>query len=530
MAEKSSEMVEIPLNDETGGVTAASRGPGAVLADTPTPAAAGANKDHAAPHVYPKFSPIREGILVFTLMFAQIITQAAVAQGLMPLNNIGETFGVSEITTLSWSIAAYSLTVGTFILCAGRLGDLYGHKKMYIFGFAWLVLWSLLSGFSHYTDFIFFAICRGFQGIGPAFLLPNALAIIGRSYPPGVKQTMLFSLFGACAPSGFVFGAVFTSIMSQYVSWEWTYYLGAIVCALVGVICIFVIPSDEGPELRTGSFDGWGAVLGVSGLILVNVAWNQGPNVGWTTPYTYILLIIGALLLGGFFFAETKASHPLIPASVFNVKTSLALACIACGWGAFGIWIFFLLQMQLTLRELSPLLVTAQASPVVISGLVASGVTGFLLTKRVPVAIVMLFAMSAFLAAGLLLATMPVDQIYWAQTFVSFVVAPFGMDMSFPAATIMFSASVPREHQGMVASLVTTVVNYSISLALGFAGTVVLYTSPGQSEADLTAAIHNAAFMGVGLSGLGVILASIACSIELVEYLRKKTKGSSPEP
>ena len=450
-------------------------------------------------------------------MYAQIITQAGVAQGLLPLTYIGATFGVTELAILSWSAAGYSLSVGTFILCAGRLGDIYGHKRIYLLGFAWFILWSILTGLSHYTDFIFYSICRGFQGIGPAFLLPNAMAIIGRSYPPGTRQTMIFALFGACAPSGFGFGALFSALLAQKASWEWTFYVCAMVSAGVAVLCVVVIPADEGPGDRTESFDYWGAALGVSGLVLFNVAWNQGPNVGWTTPYTYILLIVGVLLLAGFFVAESKVTHPLIPTDVLTRQTALALACIACAWGAFGIWIFYLFQMLLFLRRLTPLLAFAQFSPAMISGLVAAVLTGYLISKGVTVAIIMFFAMCAFLASSLLLATMPVDQTYWAQTFVCFVIAPFGMDMSFPAATIMFSTSVPRHHQGMAASLVTTVINYSISLALGIAGTVVAYTSPGQSDAALTTAVHNAAFLGVGLSGLGVACACVASVFEILE-------------
>ena len=488
-------------------------------------AATPAENTGEAPHVYTKFSRPHEVVLVFCLMFAQLITQAGVAQGLLPLTYIGDSFGVTSVSTLSWSVAGYSLTVGTFILCAGRLGDIFGHKKMFLFGFLWIVVWTLLTGLSSYSNFIFFCICRGFQGVGAAFLLPNAMAIIGRSYPPGTKQTMVFSLFGACAPSGFGLGAVFSSLLAQKASWEWTFYLGAVVSAAVGVLSFFVVPSDEGSEQRAESFDYWGAVLGISGLILVNVAWNQGPNVGWTAPYTYVLLILGALLLAAFLFAELKVAHPLISLSLFNKKTGLALTCIACGWGTFGIWIFYLFQMLLVLREDTPLLTTAQFSPAIISGFIASGVTGFLLSRRVPVGVVMIFAMSAFLASSLLLATMPVNQTYWAQTFVSFVIAPFGMDMSFPAATIMFSTAVPRKYQGMAASLVSTVVNYSISIALGMAGTVVAYTSPGQSEPELTTAVHYAAYLAVGLSGLGVFCSVVATFVEISE----RTRGNNME-
>jgi len=118
---------------------------------------------------------------------------------------------------------------------------------------------------------------------------------------------------------------------------------------------------------------------------------------------------------------------------------------------------------------------------------------------------------------------MPVDQTYWAETFVSFVIGPFGMDMSFPAATIMFSTSVERKHQGMVASLVTTVVNYSISIALGIAGTVVTYTSPGESIEELITAVHHAAYVGIGLSGVGVVVAVGATILEIIEHRNSKS-------
>ena len=81
----------------------------------------------------------------------------------------------------------------------GRLGDMYGHKKIFLVGSIWFGVWSLIAGFSVYSGTILFSICRGFQGIGPALMVPNALAIAGRSFE-GQKKNIVFSLFGACAP------------------------------------------------------------------------------------------------------------------------------------------------------------------------------------------------------------------------------------------------------------------------------------------------------------------------------------------
>ncbi|KAH0009298.1 hypothetical protein KCU78_g10800, partial [Aureobasidium melanogenum] len=118
---------------------------------------------------------------------------------------------------------------------------------------------------------------------------------------------------------------------------------------------------------------------------------------------------------------------------------------------------------------------------------------------------IMLIAMVAFLVGSTLVAFMPVDQIYWAQAFVAVIIMPWGMDMSFPSGTILLSNSMPREQQGMAASVVNTVVNYSISLSLGIAGTVDSNINGGGN--DVLRGYRGALYLGVGLSGFGLLLA-----------------------
>ncbi|KAL4993139.1 hypothetical protein BDV10DRAFT_190253 [Aspergillus recurvatus] len=114
-----------------------------------------------------------------------------------------------------------------------------------------------------------------------------------------------------------------------------------------------------------------------------------------------------------------------------------------------------------------------------ISSLIAAFATGYLMSRIRP-AWIMCMSLSAFTLGTVLIAIAPVHQTYWALTFVSLVVIPWGMDMSFPAATLMLSNAVKNEHQGLAASLVTTVVNYSISLSLGFAGTIESQITSGR--------------------------------------------------
>lgn len=386
-------------------------------------------KHGSAPDNVPGYQKVAA---IAILCMSQLLTQAGLGQSIAPLHIIGDDIGSKTPGELSWHAAAYSLTVGTFILIAGRLGDVYGHRLMVIIGFLWYALWSLICGFSAYSGQILYDICRAFQGIGPSILLPNSVAILGNMFPPGMKKNITFSFFGAAAPNGFILGALFASIFAGFVWWPWAYWVMAIVCFALAVLTFLIVPiqeSDRNRRTRTvekGELDPWGSITGVAGLVLVNLAWNQGPVVGWTNPYTYILLIVGIAILCLFFFIESRAAHPVVPLKALNMDTAFVLGCIAAGWSSFGIWVFYTWQLAEVLRGYSPLSAVAQFVPAGISGLTAAFSVSYLLGWIGP-HYIMMAAMVAFTVGLILVGTAPVDQIYWAQTFVSIVVTPWGM-------------------------------------------------------------------------------------------------------
>lgn len=149
-------------------------------------------------------SPIREFLFVGLLCCAQIVTQAGLVNTLNILHIIGDDLGMHDPGVLSWCIAGYSLTVGTFILLSGRFGDLFGFKPMIVIGFSWYAITNVAAGCSVYVDGsggqVLFIFARVLGGIGPAILLPNALGLLGATYDEGRRKDMIFSLFGSCAP------------------------------------------------------------------------------------------------------------------------------------------------------------------------------------------------------------------------------------------------------------------------------------------------------------------------------------------
>ena len=445
------------------------------------------------------------------------------------LHQIGGSYGVTNPGQLSWLVAGYSLTVGTFILFSGRLGDAFGYKLMLLIGLSWFSIWSMVAGLAVYSNYVLFVFSRVFQGIGPAIALPNALAIFGASYPPGHRKAMVFSFFGASAPVGAMVGTVIGSVL-ELAWWPWVLWALSITLAIITVVGYFVIPSPPRKtvltlDLRTlvTELDIAGAVVGCTGLVVFNFAWNQAPLAGWDAPEVIATLVIGLVLLGAFFYIEAKwAKRPLLPFDAVNADVAFVLGAVACGWATFGVWTLYFLQILQQIRHLSPLLSSAWFSPVAIAGVIAAVATGKLLGPlKTPPPVVMTMALLAFAVGDILAATAPVHQVYWAQTFVSVIIMPFGMDMSFPAATLILSDAVKKEHQGIAASLVNTVVNYGISLGVGFAGTVEVHVNNGgRTEEDLLKGFRGALYLGIGLAGLGLVI----CLAFLEKEYRRRRK------
>ncbi|KAL9064388.1 MAG: hypothetical protein Q9161_008900 [Pseudevernia consocians] len=455
----------------------------------------------------------KEILFVGLISSAQFTTQVGLGQCLTILHVIGDNYGISNPGELSWLIAAYSLTVGTFILVAGRLGDVYGYKRMLIIGFSWFSVWSMIAGLAVYSNHVLFTFARVFQGVGPAICLPNALAILGATYAPGPRKAMVFAIFGATAPGGAIVGGVFAGLF-KLAWWPWAFWSFAIALACIAAVGSYVIPEPpkkiaKAMTLREkiAELDILGGITGVTALVLINFAWNQSGVVTWAKPYVYVCLVLGTLFTAAFFFIELRvATSPLIPFDALSTDVAFILACVACGWSCFGIWVYYIWQFFEQIRGASPLHTAAWSVPIAISGAIASITTGFLLGRLRP-AWVMTIALTAFTVGTIMIATTPVHQSYWAQSFVCMIVIPWGMDMSFPAATLILSNAVAKKHQGIAASLVNTVVNYSISLALGFAGTVESHVDQGgTTPEDVLLGFRGAWYFAIGLSGFGLFL------------------------
>ncbi|KAH7629334.1 major facilitator superfamily-domain-containing protein [Sordaria sp. MPI-SDFR-AT-0083] len=514
---------------------------------------------------------IHEVVFVAVLCLAQFLSLAAMNQTVAPMLILAKYFDIHDYGNLSWFSAAYSMTVGTFILPAGKPTlqapcqtcptsrfttgtptDRQPHRKTRRHPRAQARLHGRLGLV---------------QSLVPPLVIPNAIAIIGRTFPIGLKRNIAFACFGAAGPTGAAVGAILASLVAEKLSWHWCFWFLAMTCAVLVGVSWFVIPQpsesasrspDASPE-RDGSkiepetdpnptFDHLGALTGVTGLILINFALNQAPLVGWSTPYVPVLLVLGILSLAAFVWVELCfASQPIVPLRGLQRHAAFVLVIVFTGWSSHGIWVYYLYIFLEHLRGHSALLTSFETSPVAVTGIFFAFLTVYLLRRGVSVSLIMLISCFFFFLGSLLVVLTPLHQTYRANTFVAVLLMPGAMNLSFPAATILLSETLPRDKQGMAASLVATVVNYSISCGLGLAGSVhkaalikagdkagVERTRsspmPKRSESNEVLVgvrlegLRMAVWVGVGLGALGVVVAGGFWVVMWVQA-RKARKG-----
>jgi DHA2 family multidrug resistance protein-like MFS transporter len=198
-----------------------------------------------------------------------------------------------------------------------------------------------------------------------------------------------------------------------------------------------------------------------------------------------------------------------------NFNTGLVLLVIGLGWASFSIWSFYYWSFILDLRLYSPTIGGATYVPFMIFGITASLVVSVVI-RRCQSSYILLGSAGAFLFGITMLSVTPVHQSYFKMSLPQMIVLSFGMDMSFPAASLILSDNLRRKHQGMASSLVSTTTNYAMSIGLGIAG-----TAEGQIFAktgDTLRSYRSAMYVGIGFSGLGVVFAIL---LHLIQNSRR---------
>ncbi|KAH6999081.1 major facilitator superfamily domain-containing protein [Ilyonectria sp. MPI-CAGE-AT-0026] len=411
-------------------------------------------------------------LLITTLLVCANLVQfvsnfVTFAGGLAFSKDLGHGTGPGQS---NWMAAAYPLTQGAFVLITGRLGAVYGHKQLTLIGCTVFAIFSLVNAFC--TGYESFIAARALTGIGGGLFMPNAVSAITITVPPGKSRNLLLGFFAASPPIGGVIGGLMAGIFTQFADWKWLFIVLAISQGMILAGLAYLMPKEI-PVDREGGIDYVGAFLGLSSLLLFNIAWNQAPSEGWTTWYQMLCLIASvALFLSFLAWEKYWAKEPIMPLSIFRVPTLSALFFVVLfSYMAIGISLWYFVSWQQILRHSSVLETGINFIPFGVSSVFAVYFAAWLI-PRVAAQWILAVGVAVVLGSNLLLATMPVKQTYWAQTFPAMVLGGFCPDFVYVAAQIIASNSVTRQQQGVASSLIGTLNLYGNSLGLGFAGTI----------------------------------------------------------
>lgn len=375
------------------------------------------------------------------------------------------------IASQVWPASAFSLVTASFLLPFGRLADMYGGYPVYIGGLAWFCMWSLIAGFSQ--NELMLDICRGLQGLGPSAFLPSGVMLLGSIYRPGPRKNVVFSLYGGAAPLGFFVGIFFAGLTGEFLNFGWYFWFGTIFALSTLLAAYFAVPSDRHErKAMSVKMDWLGSALIVSGLILVVFAITDSSHApgGWRTPYIYVTLVVGVLLLAGAFYVEGWiASDPLLPACLFRVQYMKPLTVsLFLSYGVLGVFILYGILYIQDVMGASPLQTVAWFVPMCLGGVILAIAGGYVFHLLSGTAL-MLFGGLGWILSSFLFALAPNGATYWAWIFPAMIGATLGIDISYNVANIFITTSLPKSEQGLAGSFINSILFLGIAFMLGFA-------------------------------------------------------------
>jgi len=445
--------------------------------------------------------------LLATVQFMVVLDIAIVN---VALPSIKVDLGFSQ-ENLQWVISAYALMFGGFLLLGGRAADLLGRRRLFVAGLIVFSVASLVSGLAWSDEALILA--RAAQGLGAAIITPAALSILMTTFAEGRERNTALGVWGAVGAFGAVAGVLLGGILTDWLSWEWIFYINV----PVGLAALALTPLllRESRDAYVNSFDVPGAVLVTSGLVTLVYAITQASDYGWTSFATIGLFTAAIVLLGSFVAWESRAREPLMPFSIFRIRTVSAanLAGLVLGTVTFSMFLMLTLYMQQVLAY-SPMKTGVAYLAVAGTAIVWSTVAAQLV-NRVGVKPTIAAGMT-LLTVGLLYFTqVSVDGSYVSDLLPGFLIIGAGLGFSFVPISIAALAGVAPSEAGLASGLFNT--SQQIGGALGIAALSTVATSTtGDAVATgtalptaLTEGFEAAFIWGAVVAALGIVVALV---------------------
>jgi EmrB/QacA subfamily drug resistance transporter len=398
-----------------------------------------------------------------------------------------------------WILTAYGLAFGGVLLLGGRLGDLYGRRRMLVLGMALFAAGALLAAAAPALGVLVAA--RAVQGLGSALAVPAGLALIGSLFPPGPQRTRALSILAATAALGVMGGLLLGGTITGLLGWRWVFLVMAPLALGNAAAARAVLPearADAGAGARRPDIAG--AVLVTSALMALIFGLTRAEHAGVAAASTVGPVAAGLALLVAFVVHERRAAAPLVRLGILGVRSlRTATVCVGVNAVAFTAIVYVgTLYLQTRLRY-SPVEAALAILPLDLVAAVVSLAAGGVLARRPPRRLLVTsFALSA--AALLWLARTPVPARYALDLGAPLVVLGVSLPIAFVVLTNEAVADVGADEKGIASGIFETS-NHLFGGAVG----VAIYATL------ISAASYRAAFLAAtALAVLGVVAAAQA--------------------
>ena len=470
--------------------------------------------------------------LLATAQFV-VVLDASIVNVALP--SIGRDLEFAQ-NDLSWVVNAYTLTFGGFLLLGGRLADLLGRRRMFVYGM-WLFAVASLAGGLAQSD-IWLVVARAVQGLGAALISPAALAILTRTFAEGAERNKALAVWGAVAGSGGAVGVLLGGMLTEWAGWEWVLFVNT----PIGIAAALLAPQllGESRDESSPSFDLAGAVSVTAGLALLVYTLVDANDAGWGSTQTLGLGALSLVLLAAFVVIELRRRYPLIPFSIFRLRTLRGANVIGLllGMSLFAMFFFISLYMQQVLGY-EPLKAGLAYLPLAGLIIVSAGGASQLVAR---------FGFKPVLIAGLLFTAVG---LFWFSrvsapggTYVGDVLFPsmlaaVGLGLSFVPVTIGSVTGTKPSEAGLASGLINTSQQVGGALGLAVLATIAttrtddVFASGVRNPAvALTEGFQNAFFAGGIMAIVAALLAAVLISTrdsrEMAEVARRGEASPAP--
>lgn len=459
-------------------------------------------------------------LIVLCLGVLMIVLDTTIVNVALP--SIRADLGFTE-TSLVWVVNAYMLTFGGFLLLGGRLGDLFGHRKLFLLGITLFTLASAACGLANSQGLLITA--RAVQGLGGAVVSAVSLSLIMNLFTSPEDRAKAMGIYGFVCAGGGSIGVLLGGLLTSALSWHWIFLVNLPIGVAVYAACVALLPAGK-PLADRAKLDVAGAIAVTASLMLAVYAIVHGNEAGWTSTQTLTQLGIAIALMIVFLAIESRVSHPLMPLHMFALRNVATANVVGVLWAAAMFAWFFIsaLYMQRVLDYSAMQVGLAFLPANIIMAVFSLGLSAKLVMRfgiRAPLSLGLLVA-----AVGLVLfARAPAGGSFVLDVLPGMLLLGLGAGVAFNPVLLAAMSDVAPDESGLASGVVNTSFMMGGALGLAILASLAAARTEGlvSAGADATTALNGGYHLAFLLGAVAAVLASALAGV----FVRTRSNGAA---